>query len=79
MAETGKIKRKFMAHYIEVPGSPVATVRLGSGIEDMSIALTPNVVKKQDITGVNDSYVDKYDVVQTVEPYFAVVGDPLFN
>jgi hypothetical protein len=79
MAETGKIKRKFMAHFIEVPGNPLVTVKLGSGIEEMNIELAPNVVKKQDITGVNDSYVDTYDVTQAVEPYFAVVGDPLFD
>ena len=79
MAETGKIKRKFMAHYLEVPGNPVVAVKLGSGVEEMNIDLAPNVVKKQDITGVNETYIDKYEVTQSVEPYFAVVGDPLFD
>jgi len=79
MSEAGKIKRKFMAHYIEVPGSTVVAVRLGSGIEEMNVELAPNVVKKNDITGVTDVYVDSYDVTQGVTPYFAVVGDPLFD
>ena len=79
MAETGKIKRRFMAHFLEVPGNPDVIVKLGNGIEEMNVELAPNVVKKQDITGVNDSYIDSYDVTQAVEPYFAVVGDPLFD
>lgn len=28
---------------------------------------------------MNDTYVDAYDVTQSVTPYFAEVGDPLFD
>ena len=75
-----KIKRKFLAHFIDASTTPDTPkyVRLGSGIEEMSIEMGANVVKTNDITGTTETYIDKYEKSQSVEPYFAVVGDDLF-
>lgn len=80
--ETGKkIKRKFMAHFINASTTKDAEsyVRLGSGIEEMNIEMGANVVKTNDITGTTETYIDKYEKTQAVEPYFAVLGDALFT
>jgi hypothetical protein len=75
-----KIKRKLMAHFIDASATGEANyVRLGSGIEEMSIEMSANVVKTNDITGTTETYIDKYEKTQAVEPYFANDGDPMFE
>ena len=76
----GKIKRKLMAHFIDASATGEANyVRLGSGIEEMSIEMGANVVKTNDITGTTETYIDKYEKTQSVEPYFAVQEDAMFT
>lgn len=81
MAVTGAIKRQFKGHFLEVPNSTITPdiVRLGSGIEEMNIELNPEVTKQQDIIGFVSVKLTSYEPTQSVEPYFAVVGDKLFD
>ena len=52
MAITGKIKRKFMAHYINANKSGSATyTRLGKDLEEYKIEMNANTEKKSNILG----------------------------
>jgi hypothetical protein len=79
MAEVGKIKRKFMAHYIDAAtvAGPSSFIRLGSDLEEFTIELNPNVETKSNILGESTTSIDGYEPQASVEPYYAVIGDPL--
>ena len=69
MPEAGKIKRKFMAHYINaaLPSATAAAfVRLGKDLKD-------------NILGETSVNLDSYQPQASVEPYYAEIGDPLFE
>lgn len=75
-----KIKRKLLAHFIDASTTGETNyVRLGSGIEEMSIEMGANVNKTNDITGTTETYIDKYEKTQSVEPYFANDSDAMFT
>lgn len=76
---TGKIKRKFMAHYIDTATtSTAAYTRLGKDLEEYVVEMGANVETKRDILGETSISIDGYEKSASVEPYYAVVGDPLF-
>lgn len=77
---TGKIKRQYMAHYIDSSVTPATPVfnRLGTDLEEFVIEMNGNVESKQNILGVTTKSLDSYEPQSSVEPYYAVVGDPLF-
>lgn len=78
-AESGKIKRKFMAHYIDTATTGTANyVRLGKDLEEYTAEMAANVNSTQNILGETSTNIDSYEVTAAVEPYYAVVGDPLF-
>lgn len=80
MAVGDKIKRKFMAHFINTGTSGTAVYeRLGAGIEEMSIEMGANVQKTNDITGVTETFIDKYEKTQSIEPYMCREGNSLFE
>lgn len=76
-----KIERKFMAHYLEVPGvgSAGQFVRLGKDLEEYSPEMGANVEKKHNILGETSVLITSYEKSGTVEPYYAEKGDPLFT
>ncbi len=77
---TGKIKRKYMAHYIDSATTGTASyVRLGTDLEEFNIEMNANVEKKKNILGENSIAIDSYEPQSSVEPYYAVVGEPLFE
>ncbi len=81
IAITGKIKRKYMAHYVDsaLPGATTpAYVRQGQDLEEYNIEMNANVEKKKNILGEVSVNIDSYEVQASVTPYYAVVGDPLF-
>lgn len=82
MAEiTGKIARKWMAHFINasvVPETP-NYVRLGSDLEEYTVEMNANVNTTQNILGEASTIIDGYEPQSAVEPYYAVVGDPLYE
>ena len=55
---TGKIKRKFMAHYIDAAapaasGGTAKYVRLGKDLEEFNVEMNANVDTKSNISGGN--------------------------
>lgn len=86
MSETatasGKIKRHFMAHYVNaaLPGATSASfVRLGKDLEEYNVEMNANVETKNNILGEANVALDSYQPQASVEPYYAVSGDALFN
>lgn len=84
MAETitGKIKRKYMAHYINsaAAGAEAAVyVRLGADLEEYNVEMNANVETKNNILGETSVTLDSYQPQASVEPYYAVVGDKMFE
>jgi hypothetical protein len=81
MAVTGKIARKWMAHFID--SAPVAGPsvfnRLGADLEEYTVEMNANVNTTQNILGESSTNIDGYEPQSAVEPYIAVVGDPLFT
>lgn len=79
-AITGKIKRKYMAHYIDTSttGTP-ALERLGKDLEEYTTEMSANVNTTKNILGETSTAIDSYEISSSVEPYYAVVGDPLFT
>lgn len=78
---TGKIKRKYMAHFIDsaLPAGPSVYNRLGSDLEEYTVEMNANVETKRNIIGETTTSIDGYEPQSSVEPYIAVVGDPLFT
>lgn len=79
---TGKIKRKFMAHYIDTAlpsaSSPVYA-RLGKDLEEYNVEMNANVETKNNILGETSVNLDSYQPQASVEPCYAEVGDPMFE
>jgi hypothetical protein len=80
MAEvTGKIKRKYMAHFIDASptsGTP-SYERLGKDLEEYTVEMNANVDTKQNILGESSTLIDGYEPQASVEPYYAEAGDLL--
>ena len=84
MAETivGKIKRKFMAHFIDTALSGTSTPvysRLGKDLEEYNVEMNANVEARNNILGETSVNLDSYQPQASVEPYYAEIGDPLFE
>lgn len=79
---TGKIKRQWMANFIDsaVPGAakPVY-VRLGKNLEEYSVEMNANVESKNNIMGETSVTLDSYQPQAAVKPYYAVVGEAMFE
>ena len=78
----GKIKRKYMAHFIDAAEPGVATpsyVRLGTDLEEYNVEMNANVETKRNILGDSVTSIDGYEPQSSVEPYYAVAGDALFE
>ena len=78
---TGKLERKFLAHYLDVNfgiGAP-NYVRLGQDLETYGEELNPQVEVRRNILGEQNVTHSGYQVQSTAEPFYAYEGDPLFN
>jgi hypothetical protein len=79
-AITGKIKRKYMAHFINAAAPSVPSpvyVRLGTDLEEYTIEMNANVETKTNILNESVTSIDGYEPQASVEPYYATIGDPL--
>lgn len=78
---TGKIKRRYLAHYIDASVKPAEPqyVQLGDDLEEYTVEMGANVNKKKNIKGESRAEIDGYEKSASVEPYYAVVGDPLYD
>ena len=77
---TGKIARKYMAHFLDASFMAQTPVfyRLGSDLEEYNVEMNPNTEQKQNILGENTFTHSGYEISASAEPYYAVVGDELF-
>lgn len=78
---TGKIKRKLMAHFVDSAPPETGTpsyVRLGDDLEEYNVEMNANVETKNNILGETSVTLDSYQPQAGVEPYYAVIGDPMF-
>lgn len=71
-----KIERKYLAHYVEVGEEYVL---LGKDLEEYSPEMSAQVEKTKNILGQTSVSIVGYEKTGSVEPYFAEVGDPLFE
>lgn len=81
-AIVGKIKRKFMAHFIDsssADSSSAAYVRLGKDLEEYNVEMNANVETKNNICGETSVTLDSYQPQSSADPYYAEIGDPLFE
>lgn len=79
----GKVARKYMAHYIDssfalTPASAVWN-RIGKHLEEFNVELNPDTETFTNIIGETSFNHNGYDVSSDVDPFYAEVGDPLFD
>ena len=78
----GKIKRKWLANFVDsaLPdASSPAYVRLGVDLEEYIVEMNANVETKNNILGETSVTLDSYQPQASVDPYYASVGDPMFE
>ena len=75
------VPRKYLAHYINAtPGEDTATwVRLGEDLEEFKDEFSATVDKKKNILGKEKIKITDYEVTGSVDPYYAYVGDALYD
>ena len=78
---TGKIARKYMAHFLDSTfgGATPSWYRIGEDLEEFNVELNPDTEQKKNILGNNSFVHNGYEVSASAEPYYAVVGDALFE
>lgn len=81
MSNATKVERKYLAHYIDASfnGSVLNYVRLGKDLEEYNEELNPDVEVSKNILGEQNVVHNGYEVQSEVDPYYAYIGDPLFE
>lgn len=76
-----KVERKYLAHFIDASfgNEAVNYVRLGKDLEEYNEELNPDVEVTSNILGEQNVKHNGYAVQSEVDPYFAYVGDPLYE
>ena len=76
-----KHERKYLAHYIDASfgGQTTNYVRLGEDLEEYNEELNPDIELKKNILGEQRVNHKGYEVQSEVDPYYACIGDPLFE
>lgn len=76
-----KIKRKLMAHLVNaaLPAKEPVWCLLGKDLEEYIVEMNANVETKNNILGETSVTLDSYQPQASVEPYYAEVGDPMFD
>ena len=75
------VPRKYMAHYIDAtPNAESSTwVRLGRDLEEYKEEYNTKVESKENIIGEMSVNVKGYEVSSDADPYYAIVGEPLYE
>ena len=78
---TGKIDRKYMAHMIDASfgGSSAEWYRIGKDLEEYSVELNPDTESTKNILGQTSFKHNGYEASADADPYYAEVGDALFE
>ena len=85
MPKIEKIARKYMAHYLDVSFTINDTTpdpdyyRLGKDLEEYTVGLNPDVTVFKNIIGQTNMTNNGYERGGSVEPYYAEMGDDLFE
>ena len=81
MPVTGKIDRKYMAHFLDAAfgGSTANWVRLGKDLEEYNIELNPDTETSKNILGESTFKHNGYEASSEADPFYAEVGEPLFE
>lgn len=83
MAVTGKIARKYMAHFIDSSfGSTLSGAtwyRVGKDLEEYSVELNPDTEVRKNILGNTSFQHNGYEPSADADPFYAEVGDALFG
>ena len=84
MAVTGKIERKYMAHFLDTEfitgdtGTP-AWYRIGEDLEEYNVELNPDTELVKNILGSTRFDHKGYEPSADADPFYARVGDSLFE
>lgn len=82
MAVTGRIDRKYMAHFIDSTfGDEVTPVwqRIGKDLEEYTVELNPDTETSKDILGNSTFKHNGYEVTANADNYYADTTDLLFD
>ena len=76
-----KIERKYLAHFINAASGDAEAVyvRLGKDLEEYKAELSAQVDTSKNILGATAVRISGYEKTSAVEPFYAEVGDPLFE
>ena len=77
---TGKIARKYMAHFLDTSfgGATAAWYRIGEDLEEYNVELNPDTEVKKNILGNTTFNHNGYEPSADSDPFYSRVGDPLF-
>ena len=79
---TGKIDRKYMAHFIDAGslchGETPKYERLGTDLEEYNVELNPDTSTDKNICGNSTFKHNGYEVSSDADPYYADTNSPLF-
>lgn len=75
------LERKWLAHFIDASfgGQTANYVRIGDDIEELNIEMNPDVEQFKNILGESKVRHQGYEPSVGVEPYYATIGDALFE
>lgn len=83
MAITGKIDRKYMAHFLDAGslcgGSSANYERLGTDLEEYNIKLNPDTETSKNILGESTFKHNGYEVSSDADPFYADTTSALFE
>lgn len=83
MAVTGKIDRKYMAHYIDAgslcEGPEPKYERLGKDLEEYNVELNPDTETSKNILGESTFKHNGYEVSSDADPFYADTTSNLFT
>lgn len=76
-----KIERKYLAHFIDAGfgGATANYIRIGKDLEEYNEELNPDVEVNKNILGEQSVQHNGYEVQSDVDPYYAYIGDPLWD
>lgn len=78
---TGKIARKYMAHYLDSSfgGATPSWYRLGEDLEEYNVEMNPDTEVRKNILGNSSFNHNGYEISADSDPFYTRVGDALFE
>lgn len=78
---TGKIARKYMAHFLDASfgGDAANWYRIGEDLEEYNVDMNPDTEVKKNILGNTTFNHNGYEPSADSDPFYARVGDALFE